>query len=103
MTSLAGATGYRGGVQTPGTSTNDRVDLAFGTAGSFLVNLGYLLVVHGDQRMLLMLFASALVGMGLLLSATKGAVGMGIIIGSGLAIAAALALVAWNGPILSGS
>lgn len=74
--------------------TTDRIDLAFGTVGSLVLNLGYLLLFHGDQRMLLLLFASAVVGMGLLLHETKGGIGMGILFGAGLAIAAALAVLA---------
>ncbi|MBO9521005.1 MAG: hypothetical protein J7518_05650 [Nocardioidaceae bacterium] len=83
--------------QSPITSTDrstDRLDLAVGTLGSLVANLGYLLIFHGDQRMLLLLFASAVVGMGLLLHETKGGIGMGILFGAGLAIAAALAILA---------
>jgi hypothetical protein len=76
------------------TTASDRVDLAVGTLGSLVLNLGYLLLFHGDQRMLLLLFASAVVGMGMLLHETRGGIGMGILVGSGLAIAAALAILA---------
>jgi hypothetical protein len=99
-----GARSYRIGVQSPETESPqtksapttraDRVDMAIGTAGSLVLNLGYLLLFHTDQRMLLLLFASAVIGMGLLLSEARGAVGMGILIGAGVAIAAALAIVA---------
>lgn len=78
----------------PADRVADRFDLTIGTVGALVLNLGYLLLFHGDQRMLLLLFASALIGMGLLLHETKGALGMGILIGSGLAIAAALAILA---------
>ena len=82
------------------TKTQDRVDLAIGTAGSLVLNLGYLLLVHGDQRMLLMLFASVLVGMGMLMTLSKGALGMGVVFGAGLAIAAALVIAGVHGSIL---
>lgn len=80
-------------MQSPETTTNDRFDMAVGALASTVLNLGYLLLFHSDQRMLLLLFASVAIGMGLLLS-DKGAVGMGMIIGAGVAIAAALAIVA---------
>lgn len=92
--------GYRGGVQNQQTTT-DRVDMAIGFAGGFVLNLGYLLLFHQDQRMLLMLFASVLVGMGMLLTASKGAVGMGVLFGAGASIAAALIMLGVHGSIVS--
>lgn len=89
-------------MQTPETST-DRVDMATGTLGSLVLNLGYLLLVHGDQRMLLMLFATVVIGMGLLFTESKGAFGMGVLIGAGLAIASGLVLVAINGSLVTGN
>jgi hypothetical protein len=82
------------------TSTHDRKDMALGAIGSLLLNVGYVLLFHADQRMLLMLFATILVGMGLLVTETKGAMGMGIIIGTGLSIAAALSIAAVHGSIV---
>jgi hypothetical protein len=87
----------------PETPTTDRVDLATGAAGSLLANSAYLLLVHGDQRMLLLLFFTVLAGMGLLLTERRGALGMGILIGAGLSIAAALTFVAIDGSIVPGS
>ena len=83
------------------TPTSDRVDLATGAAGSFLANSAYLLLMHKDQRMLLMLFASVLLGMGMLVTLRRGAMGMGIVIGAGASIAAALLFVAVDGGIVS--
>jgi hypothetical protein len=80
--------------ENPTTTATDRRDLAIGTVASLVLNLGYVLLFHSDQRMLLLLFASAVVGMGMLLHETHGGIGMGIIIGAGLAIAAALAILA---------
>lgn len=84
--------------QEPGTT--DRVDMTLGTLGSLVLNTGYLLLVHADQRMLLMLFVSAIVGIVLLATATKGAVGMGIIMGAGASIAVSLTVLAIHGSIV---
>lgn len=71
-----------------------------GTVGSLVVNLGWMFLVHADQRVLLSLFASVLLGMGLLLTETKGALGMGILFGAGASIAVGLSLVAIDGSIV---
>jgi hypothetical protein len=90
-------------MSSPDTPTTDRVDLAFGAAGSLLANMAYFLWRHGDQRMLLLLFATVVLGMGLLLTERRGALGMGILIGAALSIATALAVVAVDGSIVPGS
>lgn len=80
---------------------SDRADLVVGTLGSALLNLLYLLLFHDDQRIVLMLFATVLAGMLMLLSPSKGALGMGIILGAGVAIAVGLGYIAIDGSIVT--
>lgn len=73
---------YRGSVTSKlETPESDRVEILKGAAASLVLNLGYLLVSWGDQRILLMLFASTLAGIVLLLT-PRGALGMGILLGA---------------------
>lgn len=67
------------------TAQSDRIELIKGALPSLLINLGFLMIA-GDQRILLLLFASTILGIGLLLT-PRGALGFGILLG---AIAAAL-------------
>lgn len=73
------------------TQPNDRLDLLKGGLGSLVVNLGFLLAAAGDQRILLLLFASIILG-GIMLFTERGGVGMGIILGAVVAVIAALAI-----------
>lgn len=74
------------------TPESDRIELVKGAVPSLLVNLGFLLIAKGDQRILLLLFASTIIGIGLLLT-PRGALGFGIILGAIAACVVALALV----------
>lgn len=79
------------------TPSSDRVELVKGAGPSLLVNFGYLLIAPGDHRILLLLFASTIVGIGLLLT-PRGALGFGILLGAIAAVLAglALALAGWS-------
>ena len=66
--------------------------LAIGFVISLVVNVGYIRAVHQDQRVLLMLFFTVLVGMLMLLGLESGAYGMGVIVGAAVAVLVVLAL-----------
>ncbi|MCZ4497732.1 MAG: hypothetical protein JWQ74_285 [Marmoricola sp.] len=70
---------------------NDRTDLLLGGLGSLVVNLGFLLAAAGDQRILLLLFASIIAG-GVMIFTERGGIGMGIILGAVVAVIAALVI-----------
>ena len=78
------------------TPESDRIELIKGSVPSFLINLGFLLIAKGDQRILLLLFASTIMGVGLLLT-PRGALGMGIILGAIGASVVALSLAGFLG------
>jgi amino acid permease len=73
------------------TEPRDGHDLLIGGAISMVLNLGFLLIAKGDQRILLLLFATVIVGL-VSLATPKGAYGMGIILGAMVACVIALAL-----------
>lgn len=83
-------------MQTLETRESDRIELVKGAVPSLLVNLGFLLIAKGDQRIILLLLASVVVGIVLLLT-PRGALGMGIIVGAMAAAAVALALAGFLG------
>jgi amino acid permease len=70
--------------QTPSRPTWQQ--LAIGFVISLVVNVGYILAVHQDQRVLLMLFFTVLIGMLMLLGLETGAYGMGAIVGAAAAV-----------------
>lgn len=78
------------------TPESDRIELLKGAVPSLVLNLGYLLVSWGDQRILLMLFASTLAGIILLLT-PRGALGMGILLGAIGAVVIGLCLAGFAG------
>lgn len=63
------------------TEQSDRIELIKGAVPSLVVNLGFLLLAGGDQRIMLLLFASTIVGIALLLT-PRGALGFGILLGA---------------------
>lgn len=69
-----------------------RGDLAIATVISTLVNVGYILIAPGDQRVLLGLMFSMVAGMIMLAGEKTGPYGMGIIFGVALATAISVAL-----------
>ena len=69
-----------------------RGDLAIATVISTLVNIGYILIAPGDQRVLLVLMLSIVAGMVMLTGERTGPYGMGVIFGAALAVAIAVAL-----------
>ena len=69
-----------------------RGDLAIATVVSTLVNVGYILVAPGDQRVLLVLMFSMVAGMVMLAGEKSGPYGMGTIFGVAAAIAISVAL-----------
>ena len=69
-----------------------RGDLAIATVISTLVNLGYLFIAPGDQRILILLMFSMIAGMVMLAGERTGPYGMGIIFGVALAAAIAVGL-----------
>ena len=69
-----------------------RGDLAIATVVSTLVNLGYILIAPGDQRVLIVLMISMVVGMVMLAGEKSGPYGMGLIFGVALAAAIAVGL-----------
>ncbi|MFL6158500.1 MAG: hypothetical protein ACJ72D_20610 [Marmoricola sp.] len=75
----------------PEAEPRDGHDLLVGGAVSLAVNLGFLLIAKGDQRILLLLFASVIFGL-ISLATPKGAYGMGVILGAIVAVVVALAL-----------
>ena len=97
MIGLPGTT-YRGAMET---AESDRIELIKGAVPSLVVNLGFLLIA-GDQRILLFLFASTIVGIGLLLT-PRGALGFGILLGAIGAVVIGLCLAGFAGwsPIAS--
>jgi hypothetical protein len=66
--------------------------MTIGFAISLVVNAGYMLLVHQDQRVLLMLFFTVLLGMGMLFGLKTGAYGMGVILGAAGAVVVVLAM-----------
>lgn len=68
-----------------------RGDLAIATVVSTLVNIGYILIAPGDQRILLVLMFSMVAGLVMLAGEKSGPYGMGIIFG--VALAAVIAVV----------
>lgn len=88
------STAYRGSMETKlETTESDRIELVKGALPSLVINLGFLLIAKGDQRILLLLLASTLVGIVMLLT-PRGALGFGIILG---AIAASVIGLAFAG------
>lgn len=85
-------TTYRGGMET---AESDRIELIKGAVPSLVINLGFLLIA-GDQRILLFLFASTIVGIALLLT-PRGALGFGILLGAIGAVVVGLALAGFAG------
>lgn len=75
------------------TAESDRIELIKGAVPSLLINLGFLLIAKGDQRILLLIFASTIIGIGLLLT-PRGALGFGILLGAIAAVVIALSLAA---------
>ena len=78
------------------TAESDRIELVKGAVPSLLLNLGFLLIAKGDHRILLLLFASTIVGIGLLLT-PRGALGFGILLGAIAAVVVALCLAGFAG------
>lgn len=74
------------------TPETDRIELIKGFVPSLLINLGFLLIAKGDQRMILLLLFSTIAGLVLLLT-PRGALGFGIILGAIAAAVIALVLV----------
>lgn len=77
-----------------GKPTSDRSDLLLGGLSSVVVNLLWILVAPGDQRIILVAVASVVLGTVMLAGDRTGAYGMGIIVGAMLAGVIGLALVA---------
>lgn len=69
-----------------------RGDLAIATVMSTLVNIGYILIAPGDQRILLLLMFSMVAGLVMLAGDRTGPYGMGIIFGVALSVAIAVVL-----------
>lgn len=61
--------------------------VVLGLLASLVVNVGYALLAPHDQRVILMVFFTVLVGMALLLGAQTGAYGMGVLLGAATAVA----------------
>ncbi len=78
------------------TPASDRIEMLKGGAISFVVNLGYLLGGPGDQRILLMLFATIIAAVILLLT-PRGALGMGFLLGAMAAVVVALSCAGFLG------
>lgn len=76
----------------PGQPDTSRGDLAIATVMSTLVNVGYILIAPGDQRVLILLMISMVLGMVMLAGEKSGPYGMGIIFGVAAAIAISVAL-----------
>jgi O-antigen/teichoic acid export membrane protein len=73
------------------TPESDRIELIKGALPSLVINLGFLLIAKGDQRMILLLIFSTVIGLVMLLT-PRGALGFGIILGAIAAAVIALAL-----------
>lgn len=69
-----------------------RGDLAIATVISTLLNIGYILIAPGDQRVLVLLMFSIVAGMVMLAGDRSGPFGMGVIFGAAAATAIAIAL-----------
>ena len=69
-----------------------RGDMAIATVVSTLVNIGYIFIAPGDQRVLLVLMFSMIAGMVMLAGDKTGPYGMGVIFGVALAVAIAVGL-----------
>ncbi|HET6151509.1 MAG TPA: hypothetical protein VFE15_01060 [Marmoricola sp.] len=70
---------------------HDGKEMLVAGAISLVVNLGFLLIAKGDQRMILLLILTTVVGLVLLIT-PKGAYGMGAILGAIVAVIIALCL-----------
>jgi len=69
-----------------------RGDLAIATVVSTLVNIGYIFIAPGDQRVLLLLMFSMVAGMIMLAGDKTAPYGMGVIFGVAAAAAIAVGL-----------
>jgi len=78
------------------TAESDRIELVKGAVPSLVLNLGYLLIAKGDHRIMLLLFASTIVGIALLLT-PRGALGFGILLGAIAAAVIGLCLAGFAG------
>lgn len=78
------------------TTESDRIELIKGALPSLVVNLGFLLIAKGDHRIMLLLFASTILGIGLLLT-PRGALGFGILLGAIAAVVIGLCLAGFAG------
>lgn len=78
------------------TQSSDRTEMLKGSTISFVVNLAYLLGGPGDQRILLMIFATIIAG-GVLLFTPRGALGMGFMIGAVFSVVVALSCAGFLG------
>lgn len=67
-----------------------------GALPSLVLNLGFLLLAKGDHRIMLVLFASTIVGIVLLLT-PRGALGFGILLGAIAAVVIGLCLAGFAG------
>jgi hypothetical protein len=68
-------------------------EMTVGFVVSLVVNVGYMFIAYSDQRVILMLILTVVVGMGMLFGLRSGAYGMGAILGAAASIAIVLALV----------
>ncbi|HEX4190808.1 MAG TPA: hypothetical protein VHZ06_07395 [Marmoricola sp.] len=75
----------------PHDGPHDGREMLLAGAISLVVNLGFLLIAKGDQRMILLLILTTVVGLVLLIT-PKGAYGMGAILGAIVAVIIALCL-----------
>ena len=78
------------------TPASDRIEMLKGGTISFVVNLAYLLGGPGDQRILLMIFATIIAG-GILLFTPRGGLGMGFVLGAMAAVVVALCCAGFLG------
>ena len=74
------------------TPESDRIELIKGAVPSVLLNLGFLLLAKGDQRVLLFLMFSIVGGLVMLAGEKTDSYGMGLILGAAAATAIAVAL-----------
>ncbi len=74
--------------------TSDLSDLLLGGVCSVLVNMLWIMIAPGDQRIILVAIASVVLGTLMLAGDRTGAYGMGIIVGAMLAGVIGLVLVA---------
>lgn len=77
-----------------GKPTSDLSDLFLGGVCSVLVNLLWILVAPGDQRIILVAVASVVLGTVMLAGDRTGAYGMGVIVGAMAAGVIGLILIA---------